>query len=119
MTATETLAQLLSDPEPFTYDEARAVERRETGPTLAEYRRMEAGDPNTFWRIDSGDHQNLLEEAQNTIQTLAKALQEVLNLDEPACTACSDVGSLEDFNKGYSRALQDIHYLIFDHLEGI
>lgn len=35
----------------------------EPTPSLAEYRRLDAEDDNTFWRLSSGDRQNLLEEA--------------------------------------------------------
>lgn len=49
---------------------------------------------------------------------MAAALQEILSLNEPICTSFTEVDPVEAFAKGYSRALQDIHYLVFDHLEG-
>lgn len=39
-------------------------------PSLAEYRRRESEDDNTFWRLESGDHMNLLEEALDRIDAL-------------------------------------------------
>lgn len=42
----------------------------EPTPSLAEYRRQAAEDPNAFWRLKSGDHQNLLDEAIEQIDQL-------------------------------------------------
>lgn len=43
--------------------------------SLAQYRDMEEYDANVFWRLDSGDHQNLLDTALEHIGTLARALE--------------------------------------------
>lgn len=39
-------------------------------PSLAEYRRQAAEDSNAFWRLQSGDHLNLLEEAIEEVDRL-------------------------------------------------
>lgn len=39
-------------------------------PSLEDYRTMEAFDSNVFWRLSSGDHQNLLDAAIAEIETL-------------------------------------------------
>ncbi|MGK3708678.1 hypothetical protein [Arthrobacter sp. IK3] len=46
-------------------------------PSLSEFREMEAADSNIFWRLESGDHQNLLDEAMEEIDGLHEALRRV------------------------------------------
>lgn len=45
-------------------------------PRLAEFRAAEAEDSNAFWRLESGDHQNLLDQAIEQIDALAAELAE-------------------------------------------
>lgn len=49
----------------------------EVSPSLQEYRRRQREDPRLFWRLASGDHQNLLEEAIEQIDSLRQALWDV------------------------------------------
>lgn len=39
--------------------------------SLAEFRRAEHTDPNHFWRLNSGDHQNLLDDALDALEQIA------------------------------------------------
>ena len=40
-------------------------------PSLDEYAALEKADPNAFWRLDSGHHQNLLDEALAEVERLS------------------------------------------------
>lgn len=53
------------------------LEARDHSPSLAEFREMEAVDSNIFWRLESGDHQNLLDAAMEEIDELKAALRRV------------------------------------------
>lgn len=44
-----------------------AVKSGGTTPSLLEYRRWSEFDPNLFWHLSCGDHQNLLDEAINAL----------------------------------------------------
>lgn len=43
--------------------------------SLEQFRAMEEFDPNVFWRLDSGHHQNLLDTALEHIDVLSRALE--------------------------------------------
>lgn len=43
-------------------------------PSLDDFKAMEAYDPNVFWRLDCGHHQNLLEAALDEIDDLRAAV---------------------------------------------
>ncbi|MCC3299353.1 hypothetical protein [Arthrobacter caoxuetaonis] len=58
-----------------------ALDERECSPTLDEYRAMEGADSNIFWRLDTGDHQNLLDEAMEQVDGLKEALRQVTGQD--------------------------------------
>lgn len=45
--------------------------------TLEEFREIEAYDRNAFWRLDTGNHQNLLEEAVESIDNLQTVLADL------------------------------------------
>jgi len=44
-------------------------------PTLKEYMEQDADDSNAFWRLESGDRQNLLDEAIEEILQLREAVR--------------------------------------------
>ena len=44
-------------------------------PTIAEYEAMEKADPNAWWRLSSGDHENLFDEARDEVERLRTELQ--------------------------------------------
>jgi hypothetical protein len=44
---------------------------------LAEFLAGQQEDPNLFWRLSSGDHQNLLEEACDQLDAVRRQLVEV------------------------------------------
>lgn len=50
---------------------------------LAEFRMREKEDPNLFWRLRCGDHQNLLEEAIDHMDALCDAIAHALNYHLP------------------------------------
>jgi hypothetical protein len=50
-------------------------------PDLMEYLRLESQDPNLFWRVACGNHQNLLEDASARIEA-------VLKLHKEHCITC-------------------------------
>lgn len=62
-----------ADTKPLTLSEYQALLVSAVGPDLATFRRMEAFDPNTIWRLDTGVVSNLLEEAIELIDTLTGA----------------------------------------------
>ena len=43
--------------------------------SLEQFRAMEEYDPNVFWRLDGGHHQNLLDAALEHIEVLSRALE--------------------------------------------
>lgn len=43
-------------------------------PSLDEYAALEKADPNAFWRLDSGHHQNLLDAALAEVERLTRVL---------------------------------------------
>lgn len=53
------------------------LDGRGCSPTLDQYRAMEAADSNIFWRLATGGHQNLLDEAMDQIDGLKEALRHV------------------------------------------
>lgn len=87
------------------------ADRTEPTPSLAEYRHLDAEDGNAFWRLQSGDHQNLLEEAIEEIDRLRAQL---------ARTTESLMYSTEE-NERLSGSIQecgsDIHDGVFDDPE--
>lgn len=53
-------------------------------PTLEDFLAMEAVDPNVFWRLDCGHHQNLLEAAIDDIEKLRTVLADLQEGRPPA-----------------------------------
>jgi hypothetical protein len=96
------------------------------GPSLAEYRRLDAEDDNTFWRLESGHHQNLLEEAIDQIDALAADLAEeraahenfvsAVALHVPADGEDSAEAIIIDWIKNAVAALDKVH--AFVHARG-
>lgn len=58
-------------------------------PSLDEFLAMRAADPNAWWRLDSGDHLNLFEEALDELERLETGTQEIVDsrLDSEVNTA--------------------------------
>jgi hypothetical protein len=63
----------------------------EPTPRLAEFRKQLAEDDNAFWRLQSGDHQNLLEEALDQLDAVAKVADRIAPHAENMCR----IGELE------------------------
>lgn len=63
-------APAAADTKPLTLSEYRELLIAAIGPDLATFRRMEAFDSNTIWRLDTGTVANLLEEAIELIDKL-------------------------------------------------
>ena len=48
-------------------------------PTIAEFAELEATDRNAWWRLSSGDHQNLYDAAREQIETLKADFTELFD----------------------------------------
>lgn len=56
----------------------------EQTPSLEDFLAMEAVDPNVFWRLDCGHHQNLLDAAIDDIEKLRTVLADLREGKTPA-----------------------------------
>ena len=62
-------------------------------PTLDEYRALEKADPNAFWRLDCGHHQNLLDAALDATQAEVERLRTMLGMERSAMEANEALGA--------------------------